>query len=204
EALGLDLSAPMLDVARALAAAAGVSNVEFVRGDAQVYPLPRRHFDVELSSFGVMFFDDPAAAFGNLLGALRPGGRLAFLCWQDDAANELFGIAQHALLAHASLPAPTDLAPFADTGWVTALLGAAGAQDIQIDAVREPSRLGSDVPDVLDYMVHMGRFSRQFTQLDAATAERVRAALVDEFSRRQRPDGVWVDSAAWLVRARAA
>jgi ubiquinone/menaquinone biosynthesis C-methylase UbiE len=60
--------------ARRLAAAAGVTNARFEVADAQVHPFQAGIFDVVLSSFGVMFFDDPAAAFGNLRKALRRGG----------------------------------------------------------------------------------------------------------------------------------
>src|SRR5438477_1596036 len=99
-ALGLDLSAPMLEVARELAAGAGRANATFVQGDAQVYPFPPATYDVVISCFGVMFFADPAAAFGNLARALRPGGRLAFLCWQDDSVNEMFGLPLRAFHGH--------------------------------------------------------------------------------------------------------
>ena len=128
-ALGLDLSAPMLAVARRLAAEAGVANAHFVQGDAQVYPLRRDFYDVMISSFGVMFFDDPAAAFTNIAAALRPGGRLAFLCWQDDAQR---GVRDPAARypAHTRLPGPaSDL--FADPRQVTALLSGAGWVHIQ-------------------------------------------------------------------------
>ena len=78
-ALGADLSRIQVAEARRLAAAAGVTNARFEVADAQVHPFQAGIFDVVLSTFGVMFFDDPAAAFGNLRKALRRGGRLAFL-----------------------------------------------------------------------------------------------------------------------------
>ena len=84
-----DLSGPMFR-RRSLAAQAGVANAGFVRGDAQVCPLRRDSCDVMISSFGVMFFDDPATAFANMAAALRRRGRLAFLCWQHDMHNEVF------------------------------------------------------------------------------------------------------------------
>ncbi|MFF0851136.1 class I SAM-dependent methyltransferase [Streptomyces sp. NPDC003280] len=78
-ALGLDLSGPMLQRARAGAEGADFANVRFEQGDAQVHPLPRSTFDVVISRFGIMFFSDPAAAFANIAAALRPGGRAALL-----------------------------------------------------------------------------------------------------------------------------
>ncbi|HET6344250.1 MAG TPA: class I SAM-dependent methyltransferase, partial [Myxococcota bacterium] len=83
---GIDFSAPML------AAASRVSNVDYILADAQTYPLPEAGFDVVISSFGVMFFEDPAAAFANFHRCLRPGGRLAFLCWQGQSRYEVVSI----------------------------------------------------------------------------------------------------------------
>jgi SAM-dependent methyltransferase len=205
--LGLDLSAPMLDVARRLAAEEGVTNVDFVQGDAQVHPLPPASFDVVFSSFGVMFFADPAAAFGNLAAALRPGGRLAFVCWQDGTHNELFSIPLRAFRAHApGLPGLADGEdPFADPAWVTALLTNAGLTEVRVDPVREPARLGSDVADVVDHTSGMQRIRTLLAELgDAALAERVLATMSEEYAARERPDGVWIDAAAWLVTASAA
>ncbi|MFC6933602.1 class I SAM-dependent methyltransferase [Actinomadura yumaensis] len=86
-ATGIDLSGPMLDRARALAAEEGVANVTFERGDAQVHPLPES--TAAISRFGVMFFADPVAAFANVARALVPGGRLAFLCMTALEGTEL-------------------------------------------------------------------------------------------------------------------
>jgi SAM-dependent methyltransferase len=201
-ALGLDLSAPMLAVARRLAAQVGVDNVRFVQGDAQVHPLVPAWYDVVISSFGVMFFDDPAAALRNIVSALRPGGRLTFLCWQDDRRNDLFGIPLRALAAHTPLACPADEDLFADPRRVTDLLAGAGCTGIRVEPVTEPAWLGSDAADVLGYIRDIGPVRRLRTQLDDdVLVERVIAGLADEYAARQRPDGVWVDTAAWLVSA---
>lgn len=200
--VGLDLSAPMLEVARGLAADAGATNVRFVWGDAQVYPLPRSGFDVAISSFGVMFFDDPAAAFDNMSASLRPGGRLAFLCWQSDLRNEVFSIPLRAFMAHTRLPALAGEDPFADPRWVTGLLTGAGFTDVRVVPVHEPARIGSDVADVMGYVRNTSRVRDLLAQLDdEVLANRVLATMAAEFAARQHPDGVWVDAAAWLVTA---
>ncbi|MGV9404910.1 class I SAM-dependent methyltransferase [Streptomyces sp. NPDC003667] len=87
-ALGLDLSGPMLQRARAGAESADLANVRFEQGDAQVHPLPRSTFDVVISRFGIMFFGDPAAAFANIAAALRAGGRAALLCAAEPEGNQ--------------------------------------------------------------------------------------------------------------------
>ena len=86
--LGIDLSVPLLERARTLAAAERLDNVTFEHGDAQVYPFARGHFDLAISRFGAMFFSDPPAAFGNIARALRPRARLVLLVWQSRPRNE--------------------------------------------------------------------------------------------------------------------
>ena len=72
EVVGIDLSTAMLTNARARSAAAGLTNVSFVHGDAQVHDFGPESFDVIISNAGAMFFDDKVAAFSNLRRALRP------------------------------------------------------------------------------------------------------------------------------------
>jgi ubiquinone/menaquinone biosynthesis C-methylase UbiE len=204
-AVGLDLSGPMLDVARSLAAQAGVANAGFVQGDAQVCPLRRESCDVMISSFGVMFFDDPAAAFANMAAALRRRARLAFLCWQHDMHNELFAIPLRAFGAHTRLPGPAAGDLFTEPRQVTELLSGTGWEGIQIDAVSEPAWMGSDVADVMSYVRGMPMIRSLAAQLgNEALTERVLAVIAEQYAACQRPDGVWVRAAAWLVTAHRA
>ena len=84
---GVDVSAPMLDEARRRAADAGLANVSFVVADAGVHQFEPRHFDAAFSRMGIMFFAEAAAGFTNLRRALRPGGRLTFVCWRSPEEN---------------------------------------------------------------------------------------------------------------------
>ena len=81
---GLDVSQPLLALARARASA---TNIDFMEADAAVAPF-RPEYDLIFSCFGVMFFVDPVAAFGNIRRAASPGGRLAFICWRATEENE--------------------------------------------------------------------------------------------------------------------
>jgi ubiquinone/menaquinone biosynthesis C-methylase UbiE len=199
-AVGLDLSGPMLEVARRLAVQAGVANARFVQGDAQACPLRRDSCDVMISSFGVMFFDDPAAAFASIAAALGHRSRLAFLCWQHDMHNELFAIPLRAFGAHTRLPGPAVGHLFTDPRQVTELLSGAGWEDIQIDDVSEPAWMGSDVADVMSYVRGMSMIRSLAADLgDETLTERVLATVAEQYAARQRPDGVWVRAAAWLV-----
>ena len=200
EVVGLDLSRLMLDEAERLAAP---PNVRFQLGDAQSYPLPPASFDVVISSFGVMFFDDPLAAFRNLRRALRPGGRLAFLCWQAELDNEVFALPVRAYQAYAELPAEATDDVFADPAQLAALVAGAGFGDVRVTAITEPARVGADVADVMAYLRETSRVRDLLARLDDELAAQVLSATAEEFAGRQRPDGVWVSAAAWLVSAGA-
>ncbi len=204
-AIGLDLSGPMLKVARRLAAQADMANVGFVQGDAQDCPLRGESCDVLISSFGIMFFDDPAAAFASIAAALRYRGRLAFLCWQHDMHNELFAIPLRAFGAHTELPGPAVGDLFVDPRQVAELLSSTGWEDIQTNAISESAWMGSDVADVMSYVRGMPMIRSLAANLsDEALTERVLATIAEQYAVRQHPDGVWVHAAAWLVTARRA
>ena len=102
---GLDISQPLIEAARSRAAELGITNVSFDVGDAQTDSFAPE-FDVVMSRFGVMFFDDPAAAFANLRTALDPSGRLVFVCWQDLFVNEWMAVPGLAAAQHVPLPEP--------------------------------------------------------------------------------------------------
>ena len=82
-ALGVDISRPMLAVARRRLAERGLAQASVVEADAQTFAFEPQAADAVFSRFGVMFFADPAAAFANILKSLKPGGRLGFVCWRD-------------------------------------------------------------------------------------------------------------------------
>ncbi len=204
-AVGLDLSAPMLEVARQLATQAGTVKARFVQADAQACPLGENSCDAVISNFGVMFFEDPGAAFASIAAVVRRGGRLAFLCWQDDTQNEVFAIPLRAFGAYAQLPGPTANDLFVDPQQNAELLSRTGWKDVRITPVTEPAWVGSDVDDVMSYVRGMPMIRNLTASLnDQALADRVLADVADEYAARQRSGGVWVRAAAWLVIARRA
>jgi SAM-dependent methyltransferase len=204
--VGLDLSAPLLAVARRRADRAGLTNVTLVQGDAQVHPFEPATFDVVLSRFGVMFFGDPAAAFANIATAVRPGGRLAMLVWQGLAGNEWLGVLFETLAAGRPLPAPAAGAPgpfaLADPDTVRRLLGGAGFVDVDLADVREPERWGADVDDAYTFVSSLGPAKGLLAGLDERGRESALAALRARLAERAGPDGVLLGAAAWVVTAR--
>lgn len=210
KAVGLDISGPMLARARADAEAAGLANVEFRQGDAQVHPLEPAMFEVVISRFGVMFFDDPVAAFANIRSASRPAGRLVFVCWQPLAANEWMSVPRAALAEH--VPPQAGLEPgegpgmfaFADPDRLPQILADAGWHDIEINPEHVSILVGGggSVDDAVEF-VRTGSMGRtMLAAADADAVERavasVRAALVPHADAA----GVHLGAAVWLVQAR--
>lgn len=205
--LGVDLSASMLAEARALAEQQGVGNVDFVEADAQTHAFAPGEFDVVLSSFGTMFFADPQAAFANIATALRPGGRLVFVCWRDRDESEFFAVPLAAIAAHTAPPEhpdPDTPGPFslADPERIRALLSTAGFGDIGIDGVDEPFRVGTGPEDVLDFYRNLPMIRPALDAVDEDTAAAITRTLRAELAARQDTDGVTLGSATWLVTAR--
>jgi SAM-dependent methyltransferase len=206
-ALGVDFSRIQVAEARRLAAAAGVINARFEVADVQVHPFGAGIFDVVLSKFGVMFFDDPAAAFANLRKALRRGGRLAFLCWRTREENPLFTIGfagAAAVLGLRELTGPPAAFSLADTGRVGALLSGAGFGGMEFAKADEPMLAGRDADDVLEYERASPGAAEILAGLSPAQAAELTRQVRDRLVAYASPDGVVMPGAAWLVTAQAA
>jgi len=207
QALGADFSRIQVAEARRLAAAAGVINARFAVADAQVHPFGAGVFDVVLSKFGVMFFDDPAAAFGNLRKALRRGGRLVFLCWRTREENPIFTIGFAGAAAELGLcepPGPSAAFSLAGTGQVSALLSGAGFGGIEFAKADEPMLIGRDVDDVLEYERASPGATEILAGLTPAQAAELTRWVRGRLAAYASPDGVTMPGAAWLVTAEAA
>ncbi|MBI1173157.1 methyltransferase domain-containing protein [bacterium] len=206
-ALGLDISAVLLDHARRQAE--GLSNVRFQLGDAQVHPLEPDRFDLMMSRFGVMFFEDPVAAFANLARALRPTGRLAMIAWASPALNPWFAVPMQAAVARLGPPEPADPdAPgpmaFRDIDRVTGILRAAGLQDCAGSAVQTYLTPIGDLEEVMEFALHIGPASRLITAKAASEADRaaIKDVLRPEFARFEQNGQMRVPACVNLFTAR--
>lgn len=201
--LGIDLSGPMLEVARTRAAAAGLTNVEFVQGDAQVHPFAPGGVDVVLGRNSTMFFDDPTVAFAHLAAATRPGGRLVLLVWQSLADNEWFRSTMAAMAAGRDLPAPPPGAPgpfaLGDPDRIGTVLSGAGFVDVELRDVREPMYLGSSPDEATQFVLGLNK--KLLVDLDGDTRTRAVEALRQTMSDHAGTDEVSFGSAEWLVTA---
>lgn len=209
QAVGIDLSGPMLARARASAAAAGVANAVFEQGDAQVHPFGPARFGTVISRFGAMFFADPVAAFANIGSATRPGGRLVFVCWQPRSVNQWLLVPAGALAEHVP-PAPEPgegpgMFAFAEPGRLARILAAAGWRDIEIIPEHAPVLVGGggSVDDAVEF-VRTGSLGRaMLAGADAATADRAISSVRAALTPYADADGVRLDAAVWLVKAAA-
>src|SRR5215208_828870 len=175
-ALGVDVSARAIERARELALTEGLGNVTFEHADAQLHRFPQQRFDLAMSRFGTMFFDDPVAAFGNITRALRPDGRLVMMVWQPAGRNE-WDVAIHQSLAGpggavAAASAAPDPFSLADPSTVKQILGDAGLSDITFTDVHEPMYFGPDVTAALDWVRGFTCTSEILERLDPAAASR--------------------------------
>jgi SAM-dependent methyltransferase len=200
-ALGVDVSAAAIERARELASAGGLRNITFECAGAEVYRFPQERFDLAMSRFGTMFFDDPVAAFANIGRALRPAGRVVMMVWQASERNEWDITIRHSLGATvpSGLPDPFSLA---DPSTVTEILEGAGFADVTFTDVSEPVYYGPDVDAAMDWVRGFACTSEVLKRLDPTAAERALSRLRAALAAHLRDDGVWFNSRAWVVTAR--
>jgi SAM-dependent methyltransferase len=203
---GVDISAPLLGAARSRMNAD--RNIAFVEADAAAC-LFRPEYDLVFSRFGVMFFDDPPAAFANIHKALKPGGRLAFACWRPALENAWVTVP--ALAARPFLPAtppPDPLAPgpfaFADPGRVEEILTKAGFSGVEVNKLDGVMNLGASADEAAFQMTNLGPLSRALGEVeDEAVRERVRAAVQTALEEIRKDGAIKPAIACWLVGATA-
>jgi SAM-dependent methyltransferase len=203
--VGIDISEPMLGVALRRPRSAPDLQVAFRKLDAQTGDLGHGRFDAAFSRFGVMFFSDPAAAFANIRASLKPGGRLAFVCWRPLDENPWMQAPLQAALPFLPPVAPPDpTAPgpfaFADPSRVRSILADAGFGSVTINPF-DAGIGGGDVEQTSKLALGvgpLGRALREHPELTDNIADAVRNLL----SKYVTPSGVLMPAAVWIVLAR--
>ena len=207
--LGVDLSEPMLARARERAAEAGFRHASFRAADAEDADLAESPFDAVFSRFGVMFFGAPEAAFANLHRALRPGGRLGFVCWGPVAENAWVRVPMEAAAPLIDpLPPPPPGAPgpfsFSDPERVRRILDAAGFQSVEIERRPVPMVPGGGDADVAaEVFLDIGPLGRVLREMgaDAAFRQRVKSTVREAFEPHIKDGRLELASVVWLVQA---
>lgn len=206
EALGVDISAPLIETARARAGRFGLAGARFVRADAQTHRFGAQSFDALISRFGMMFFADPAGAFRNLRSALRPGGSLACVAWRSPAENGFMTAAERAaadLLPQ--LPPRIADAPgqfgFADPDRVRSILAESGWKEAEIRPVDAECRMPE--ADLRLYARRMGPVADLLPALGEQARSEVEQRVDDAFLCYVRDGEARFTAACWMVTARA-
>ncbi|MCP3720739.1 class I SAM-dependent methyltransferase [Paraburkholderia sp. CNPSo 3281] len=211
QVLGVDISE--LLIGRARAVAPQDTPALFLVADASSAELPEVAFDILFSRFGVMFFDDPTGAFAHMRRALRPGGRVAFVCWRGAAENDWVRLPMGAIkgiLPPSAPPDPEAPGPFSfgDRGRVSCILTAAGFTDIAIapfDAsvpFGEGGTRDAAIDDAVKMTLEVGPLSRALADQPDDIRARASAAVRAAFAGLPGERSVMIDGAAWIVMAR--
>ncbi len=210
--VGVDISVPLVEVASERARAARLDNVEFIVADAQTYSFAPGTFDLVVSQFGLMFFDDPVGAFANLRRSLLPQGRLAFVSWQGLPANEWLTVIANEVANRAGIPEFGGLSrgpgmfALKDQDETTRLLEATGFTKVNFEPLAPTIVLGGGgtVDETLDFLLGMG-MARGLVGLAGADAhdEVVEAVRLSLTERYEPGVGVRFGAGAWMVTAQA-
>ncbi|GAB5488480.1 MAG: methyltransferase domain-containing protein [Parasphingorhabdus sp.] len=201
---GVDISEPML----ALAAKRLGDRGETILADASEYQ-DETGFDLIMSRFGVMFFDDPRAAFTNINSNLKPEGRMSFACWRAPQENDWVLVPMMAVRPY--LPETPEQDPhapgpfaFADPERTKAILQNAGFADIVIEPVDIEMVIADKdgIDQALDFITKIGPAARAMAEVDAAGRDKMLSALKEALSPHNDNGRIALKGAIWLVQAK--
>jgi len=205
QATGVDISEPLISVARTRAQREA-SPAQFIRADAQTHPFQPASFDLMISRFGVMFFDDPAAAFANLRRAASPGGALRLVVFRSIAENPFMTTAERAAAPLLTgLPPRKPNAPgqfaFADAERVRRILEESGWSGVEF----APLDIACTIPaaDLERFFTRLGPLGQVLRDADEATRQRVIREVRAAFAPYLRDGEVRFTAACWMISARA-
>lgn len=207
---GIDCCDAFLDIARRDAAERDLTNVSFIRGDAEV-ALPVSEYDFVFSRFGTMFFANPVAGLRNMRRALRPGGRMVHIVWRTRPDNPWLSMAKDVVMQF--LPPPGEDAqtcgpgPFsmANEDTVRSMMTAAGYAEIEFHRVDAPVLIGRDVADAIAFQLALGPAGEVFREAGALAEEKrpeIEAALAKAIIQQTHSnDGIVMESSSWVISA---
>lgn len=203
EVVGIDLSEPMLALARSRA---GNRRITFLPADAQTHRFEPDRYDVAIGRFGTMFFDDPVAAFANIATAMRPGGRLCLATWQPLAANPWLLVPGAALLRYGDLPATAGgnqpgMFAQSDPDVVERVLSEAEWSYVHVQPTTVTLRLGADAREATDYLADTGIARAVLDTVHPDRRGEAIAAVTATFADHEGQHGVALPAGIHLVLA---
>jgi ubiquinone/menaquinone biosynthesis C-methylase UbiE len=204
-AVGLDISEPMIALAKERAGRESAPP-RFICADAQTYAFEPASFDMIVSRFGVMFFDDSVRAFANLRRAVSSGAALHAIAWRSPADNPFMTAAERAAAPFLpQMPARKADEPgqfaFADRNRVQEILEKSGWTEVDIQPLDVECTLTERELDA--YITRLGPLGRVLPQLDEPTRARVIEAVRAAFEPYVQGEEVRFTAACSTIRARA-
>lgn len=207
--VGLDISEPMLERARASAEALSLKNIDFEVRDVQTDSMPSEFFDVAFSRFGVMFFEDSYQAFKNIYSSLKKEGQLSFVCWQNPSLNPWQSLSIAVIKEFLDLPSPPPKSPgpfaFEDKDYLLDILEVASFNDIEIDDNQEDITMfsGKNLKEACeDYLTINPVVTEMLKNSSKDLKEDIVNSLMERFSDFDKGDGLVFPSATWVVTAK--
>jgi ubiquinone/menaquinone biosynthesis C-methylase UbiE len=206
----LDASSVMLEVARKRAESAAVP-VKLVNADAETYVLETESYDVMFSQFGVMFFANPTAAFTNFSRALKPGGRIAFVCWRGPERNPFMMVPFNAVrsfmpeLAPPNPNAPASPLSFESQEKVGSMLDEAGFVDVLFESFETDASMGKgSLEECSRYIVAFagGTVGAVIRGAGEENTPAIVSALQAGLAPYHTGDRIELGASAWIVSAR--
>jgi ubiquinone/menaquinone biosynthesis C-methylase UbiE len=204
--LAIDVSEQIIAIGKSRGAA--ISNLDFHLGDAATVNLGDAEFDLITSRFGVMFFDDPIAAFSNMHRALKTSGRLVFLCWRTIEENPWLGEPAAAAFeilpppADADMPDPTSPGPFSlgNPEHLKNILESAGFNNIDLQSVDMNMPMGH-MDDAVPFLMKLGPAADAVKEATDEEKAAVAVAIRKIMEKYDTSNGVCAPSATWIVKA---
>ncbi len=208
--VGIDCCEAFLDFGRKEAAERGISNLEFLDGDAQSHVFGPT-YDFVFSRFGTMFFENPVRGLKNMRSAIRPGGAMTMIVWRTIDDNPWLGLPKQVVLG--ILPPPGDDArscgpgPFSMSNQetVTGMLTSAGYVEPVFERVDAPVLCGKTVQDSIDFQLALGpagEVYREAGELAEQRKDEVQAALSEAITPYLEDEGIVMPSSSWVITAK--
>jgi SAM-dependent methyltransferase len=210
EVVGLDVSEPFVELARA--EAEGIANISFASGDVQVADLGGP-YDYAFSRMGLMFFANPVQALRNVRTALAPGGRLCAVVWRRKLDNLWVRRAEEVVEGYLEHPEESDEptcgpGPFSMAGadTLTEQLTIAGFEEISLRRCDLPLKIGNDLDHAVEFNMAIGPAGEVLRLWGDRVDEirpRIAAQLREALAEFDGPDGVFAPASTWIVSAGA-
>ena len=205
---GVDISNPLLELAKKYHCAK--ANITFLNADAQSYNFKSLNYDNVVSRFGVMFFEDPMAAFKNIRSSMKNNGKLNFVCWSKLEDNDFFVMPLKIVLRHLNKPLPTpSKSPgplsFSDPDHTEHILKSSGFKSVAIKTVKTKMINYDTIENQIQLFNKIGLAARikKEASFDNLISEKIDNELISELKHKTTSNGTTLKAVVHYVSAKA-